>query len=242
MSRPRRGSTQCTTTDNLRSIACGFSIVELLVCIGVVAVLIGLMLPTLGASKRKAKIVGAQLTAHQCGLLIDMYLTDYRDVYPLASSGTPTAITPGEASRLWYQPLILAGYADSVAALDPDSIKAGKATYRMSIALAYDDALMIPGSTVAPWPQVVSPVRRHEVRYPDSKGAVYQFFVVGGDPQGFWCCLPVAPTGAVAMCDNSVRSGPWTAFVRESDPPVENAIGLPVYTTWAGRVGRDIWR
>ena len=60
----------------------GFSLVELLVVIAVIAVLMGLLLPCLGLAKARAKRVLCQNNLHQGAAALFMYAQDFDDFLP----------------------------------------------------------------------------------------------------------------------------------------------------------------
>jgi prepilin-type N-terminal cleavage/methylation domain-containing protein/prepilin-type processing-associated H-X9-DG protein len=60
----------------------GFTLVELLVVIGIIAVLISLLLPALGKARQAAYAVKCGSNLHQIGVSMAIYLADNKAVYP----------------------------------------------------------------------------------------------------------------------------------------------------------------
>jgi len=62
----------------------GFTIVELLVVIGIIALLIGLLLPALSRARQASRTTECMSNLKQMGTALEMYADDYRGMYPRA--------------------------------------------------------------------------------------------------------------------------------------------------------------
>ncbi|MEM9883714.1 MAG: type II secretion system protein, partial [Planctomycetota bacterium] len=71
---------------NLRPGRRGFSLIELLVVIGIVALLIAILLPALSSAKDAAAKVHCSSQVRQIGIALEVYANDFRDLYPVAGS------------------------------------------------------------------------------------------------------------------------------------------------------------
>jgi prepilin-type processing-associated H-X9-DG protein len=98
----------------------GFTIVELLVVIGIASLLIAMLLPTLSKARAQANSLSCQARLQQIGEAIQIYMSSSRGVLPYGywdgSFSTATGITHGRVAKLaadWTQLLQRGVFPDS---------------------------------------------------------------------------------------------------------------------------------
>ena len=78
-----------------------FTLIELLVVIAIIAILASLLLPVLGAAKKKAQSIACANKVRQWGLALRMYTDDNQEKFPF--KGTPrNPIGAGANKKAWY--------------------------------------------------------------------------------------------------------------------------------------------
>ncbi|MCL4222378.1 MAG: prepilin-type N-terminal cleavage/methylation domain-containing protein [Phycisphaerales bacterium] len=220
----------------------GFTLIELVVCIGIIMILIGLIAPSLGRAMSRAKLIRDVGTVRQQAMLISMYAADFEDTYPLADDRLGHLFS---AAGNWGVPLIESGHADSVAQLDPDVDRGLEPSFLLSIAMVFDANQMRPGHVPPVGQQRPRAVRTHQVLFPSSKALTFRLW--DGQPNetfggiNVFCCAAAFvdwPT-PVSFADGSAASGTMREFLDGDSLYMEHDIGAPVYSTWFGIRGRD---
>src|SRR5688572_5919603 len=108
MPSPRPPDGPSTSPVHLRTRR-GFTLVELLVVIGVIAVLVGMLLPALNAAREQARLVDDLTRIRQLAIAANMYAADYGgSVPPLVAS---VSGMPWQGYAIWHP----SGYAVSLA-------------------------------------------------------------------------------------------------------------------------------
>ena len=77
---------QDRTSRNASRSRTGFTLIELLTVISIIALLVGILLPSLASARRQSKKAVCQSNLRQIGTGIQAYLQDNREYYPFAAS------------------------------------------------------------------------------------------------------------------------------------------------------------
>lgn len=242
----------------------GLTIVEVLVVIAIIAVLVGILIPAIGAARRKAEGVSTTSMMRQASAALTMYGGDYRDAFPyLATPGQPDAPIRvreytiarggyfGIQTKFWTA-LIVPEYLEvlpqatalnegkpSSLALGPAS-SAGLYTSRYWLTHAAHAAPAFWEDEPATDTALLRGMRLTDVAYPSQKGTLLDVlagaFSEGDD------ATEDRDIAYVGLADGSARSEHWSGLI-EAGRFVQlkpyGAVGWPILSTRSGLSGTD---
>lgn len=85
----------------VQSLAAAFTLVELLVVIGIIAVLVSILLPALGAARQQANLVKCMANLRQMGQAMAMYVQDNQGMLPFGFVSGGETIGPGPTGHVY---------------------------------------------------------------------------------------------------------------------------------------------
>lgn len=238
-----------------KQIRPGFSLVELLVVIGVVAILLSLVLPALRGARRSAAELVSLSNARQLAMVIQMYsdasggllpATEDGRFYPEIDESSSFSYPYWQVYQTWTGVVFpVLPYGDAIDVyISPLARRTdiGHATwpssYHYSTSFAGQPALWKPGAVADA--SLRRGVRSHQIRFPSSKALLWDSEVDAGraqarDPDGN--LITVTP---IASADGSgAFRVPAEAAVAVPNPYGNGVSRLRMHNTPEGVSGRD---
>lgn len=169
-----------------------FSLIELLVSIGVIALLLSLLLPSLAGVRNSAMMTKSASNARQVGMLFDQYTTRYDENYPVVTPGMlyPTDCGNGRMSfGYWpiqwhwaavvlqdslpqsFESYLLSPGTDRW--LDADAPCSALSSYSYSTSFVADPKSWVDNTS--PDEMLFRSARQSEVLYPSSKSLAWDW-------------------------------------------------------------------
>jgi len=221
----------CVRMSYKRHNTAGFSLIELVVVIGVIMVLVGLSLPMVGRAMAQVRSTRDLANIRSCATSIQMYCDQSKGYFPNLGGNA-------QRSALWWtNAMVRAGVFQSDGEGDPDGVeKFGEIRVRMSMCMCYSIEGMTPGQTVPLDVAVAEGVRSEQVSYPSRKGLAHQQYIERDVHGTYWCCACLGPCApfAGAFVDGSAQIARVSSYIN-GDPIVRtDGIGVPLFSSWGG--------
>jgi hypothetical protein len=227
----RRETNGCATRGR------AFTLIEAVICLGVIMLLVGLVVPALAKARESARMTRDLAVMRTCVTLLHSYCTESKGLFPLVGNDM-LAI-----SNWWRAVGPQPGVADA-SLIDPVGVREfGAVRAIMSACFVVRPEDMEPGNTVHIDLVQVRAMTDASVVSPASKGTLYMQSRMVSGRHTYWAITPAeyASQGPIAFLDGSATVGRWPDFVVEP-PYFEHWVGWPVLATWHGVRGRDVRR
>ena len=176
----------------------GFTLVELLVVISIIALLIALLLPALGEARTAAKSSVCKSQLRQLAIAMTSYLNDNQGLYPLYDHNSIANPPEPAGHSAWHQKLRDGGYFTGLdVVFCPESTHAnspppgwtaeGVAFYWGRISYGMSAAVSIDYSDTSNWPFFpTSTTRQEKIRRPSQMIIVMDADYYHAPPRGEW--------------------------------------------------------
>ena len=175
---------------------------ELLVVVGIIALLLSLLVPSLQRARSMAVRIGCANNLKQIGLAMDLYAGDYDTIYPCAQDPVSTEpaywLWMGRGWRRWVQPYLGVADANNPSVLlcradrtDPTQYESTSYAYSMAFYHSPEqiDAMSTPNDTYSN-PQPSIPQRVSSVAFPSAKILIGEWLSNHArieQDKGWWC-------------------------------------------------------
>lgn len=214
-----------------------FTMIELIVTIGIIMILIGLMMPALGNARIQASRIKDLASMRGSMMALTQYTEDNESLFPVEDA------SPVWAARWWFRALLQDGQIGQRSDLgitdpnNPDFV-----LIALSPTAFVDSTIFEPDRGLHLYEQPTSSNRATSITFASEKAILWQFLIHSpriGTIE--WCCLPDHEDAPVAFWDGSAVIANYQQFDVVPMPHMWNRIGVPVESTWHGLSGRDAY-
>lgn len=255
--RPRNRTAQLDAggwSNRLAGRRAGFTVIEVLVCVGVVALLLSLALPSLAKARANSRRSASASNVHQIGTVFSMYAQNSQDRYPAVVEGQLYRISEVQWISFPYWQVVTTWpgivydylprddtpkvFLSPGSRRGPGLAETWPSSYAYSTSFVGSPRLWMPGAQPMPGYRVAQ--RMSSVVFPSNKALIW-------DEELGWMNVPPSRTGddlaestLVGFADGSVRNG----IPASASSPVVNPFPHPddhqrLHNTAQGVSGRD---